>query len=70
MRTTECPYTDGYHFESDSGKSIQMKVIWEIANRVLMQIVSELPEEAQTHDVVTKVLNEAEMQLRGAKIIL
>ncbi len=65
-----CPYVDGYYFESESGEIVQMKSIWEIANKALAQIVSELPKEARTHDVVAKVLKETELQLKGINVSL
>lgn len=65
-----CPYVDGYYFESESGETVQMKSIWEIANKALAQIVSELPKEARTHDVVAKVLKETELQLKGINVSL
>ena len=65
-----CPYVDGYYFESESGEIVQMKSIWEIANKALAQIVSELPKEARTHDVVAKVLKETELQPKGINVSL
>ncbi len=66
----KCPYVDGYHFESDSGKSIQMKTIWGVANKALSLILSELPEEARTHDVVELAIEEIGKQLNGANVSL
>lgn len=70
MRETRNPYLNAVHFESDSGVSVQMKTVWEIANKALTQIVSELPEEARTHDVVKRVLTEASQQLNGIAVKL
>lgn len=66
----KCPYMDGYRFGSDSGESIQMKTIWEVANKALSLILSELPEEARTNDVVKEVLEEIKKQLNGIKVRL
>lgn len=44
--------------------------MWDIANKALTGIVSELPEEARTHDVVAEILKECTRQLNGAHVSL
>lgn len=64
------PYLSGVFLETESGEIIELKDIWEIANKALAGIISELPEEARTHDVISRVLTEASQQLRGIKVSL
>lgn len=64
------PYLPGAYFESESGESIELSKVWTIANKTLAGIVSELPEEARTHDVIARVLKEASQQLNGIKVSL
>ena len=53
-----------------SGASVDADLVEEIAKKINREILSELPEKAQTVDVVSFVLDEAKNQIKGARIRL
>lgn len=53
-----------------AGKYLEDKEVQEIAKKAVTTILSALPEELQTGDVVTYILDEAKEITKGAKIKL
>lgn len=53
-----------------AGKYLEDKEVQEIAKKTVATILSALPEELQTGDVVTYILDEAKEITKGAKIKL
>ncbi len=58
------------YVETLSGKRVKMSIIEEAAYDSLETIMSVLPEEAQTYDMILFVLNTAEEKLKGIRVRL
>lgn len=58
------------YVETLSGKRVKMSIIEEAAYDSLETIMSVLPEEAQTYDMILFVLNMAEEKLKGIRVRL
>lgn len=58
------------YVETLSGKRVKMSIIEEVAYDSLETIMSVLPEEAQTYDMILFVLNMAEEKLKGIRVRL
>ena len=55
---------------ANNGNSIEGEKLDKIAKKVIQTMLSELPEEVQTYDVVKKILDEAKYQVDGMKVSL
>ncbi len=53
-----------------SGMSIDKNIIDDIAEKALIQIMSELPEEIRTYDLVFYILKQIKIRAKGSKIRL
>lgn len=53
-----------------SGVSIDKHKIDDIAEKTLTQIMSELPEEARTYDLIFYILEQIKIRVKGSKIRL
>ncbi len=53
-----------------SGKRVKMSIIEEAAYGSLKTVMSALPEEAQTYDMILFVLNTAKEKLKGIRVRL
>ncbi len=53
-----------------SGVSIDKNKIDDIAEKILVQIISELPEEARTYDLIFYILKQIKIRVKGSKIRL
>lgn len=58
------------YVETPSGKRVKMSIIEEAAYDALETVISVLPEEAQTYDMILYVLNTAEEKLKGIRVRL
>ncbi len=58
------------YVETLSGKRVKMSIIEKAAYDSLETIMSVLPEEAQTYDMILFVLNTAEEKLKGIRVRL
>lgn len=58
------------YVETLSGKRVKMSIIEEAAYDSLETVMSVLPEEAQTYDMILFVLNTAEEKLKGIRVRL
>ena len=58
------------YVETLSGKRVKMSIIEEAAYDSLETVMSVLPEEAQTYDMILFVLNMAEEKLKGIRVRL
>ena len=55
---------------SNNGNGIEGEKLDEIARKAIETILSELPEEVRTYDIVNTILEEAKNQLNGMNVSL
>lgn len=55
---------------SNNGNGIEGEKLDEIARKAIETILSELPEEVRTYDIVNMILEEAKYQLNGMNVSL
>lgn len=55
---------------SNNGNGIEGEKLDEIARKAIETILSELPEEVRTYDIVNTILEEAKYQLNGMNVSL
>lgn len=55
---------------SNNGEGIEGEKIDKIARKAIEMILSELPEEVRTYDIVNTILEEAKHQLNGMNVSL
>ncbi len=57
-------------FQAISGATFDKREIDDIVEKTFQKIMSELPEEMQTYDIILYILQQIKMRLKGSKIRL